>query len=48
MVLEVIFWVLLLLSLIGFAPAPWAPRVSWGIAFVLFIILGLKVFGVPH
>lgn len=48
MVLEVIFWVLIILALAGwFVPEPWA-KYTRGIDLVLFIILGLHVFGIPR
>jgi hypothetical protein len=47
MVLVVIYWVLILLALAGFwAPEPWA-KYARGFDLILFIILGLKVFGMP-
>lgn len=48
MILTVIFWVLLLLALIGaFAPEPWRP---WGvrILFILITLLGLRVFPIDR
>ena len=48
MVLEVVFWVLIILAIAGWwAPAPY-DRYVRGIDLVLFIILGLHVFGLPH
>jgi hypothetical protein len=48
--LPVLYWVFLILSLIGgFAPAAWLPGryLFGGSAAVLFIIIGLKVFKIP-
>jgi hypothetical protein len=48
MILEVIFWVLIILGFAGsFAPAPYDRYFRYG-DFVLFVILGLRVFGFPH
>lgn len=48
MVLEIIFWVVLLLSLAGYwAPEPYVKYRDY-IDLVLFVILGIKVFGAPH
>jgi hypothetical protein len=45
--LVIIYWVLLLLTAIGaFVPVtawPYAPRATWVIAVILFIILGIKI-----
>jgi hypothetical protein len=47
MVLVVIYWLLIILALVGwFAPEPWA-RYGRGLDLVLFIILGIKIFGLP-
>ena len=47
MVLAIIFWVLLLLAVIGcFVPEPYL-KYSRIVDLILFIILGLKVFGTP-
>jgi hypothetical protein len=49
-VLQVIFWILLLLCVLGiFAPEgnPWVLRGRWGIVLILIAILGLAVFGNP-
>ena len=47
MVLQVIYWVLIILPLAGFwFPEPYA-KFARGFDLVLFIILGLKVFGMP-
>jgi hypothetical protein len=48
MVLEVIFWILLILSLIpAFIPDTWphAARSRYGVLLLLVAILGLKMFG---
>jgi hypothetical protein len=48
MFLEILFWLLLVLSLIGLLPGEkytWAPRLGWGVVFVLFIIVGIRLFG---
>lgn len=49
MVLEVLFWVLLILCVIGlFAPESWGQNVTrgrWVVFLILFTILGLRVFG---
>ena len=51
MVLEILFWVLVILCLIGvFVPeappyGPYFGRARWVIALILFVILGLRVFG---
>ncbi len=49
MVLEILFWVLLILWGIGVvvpdSASPYINRGRWGVALVCFIILGLKVFG---
>lgn len=45
--LGILYWLLVILCVIGaFAPAPYQ---IWGgrLALVLFIILGIKVFGLP-
>jgi len=48
MVLEVIFWVLIILALAGwFVPEPYSKYVR-SVDLILFVILGLRVFGVPH
>lgn len=47
--LSILYWVILILSLIGvFAPPSWpyAPRISGTAWVVLFIIIGLRVFRV--
>lgn len=45
--LVVFYWVLLLLTAIGvFVPAtawPYAPRATWVIAVILFVIIGVKL-----
>jgi hypothetical protein len=48
MVLEIIYWVLIILACAGFwVPAPY--QTYWrGFDMVLFIIIGLHLFGVPH
>ena len=51
MVLEILYWVLLILCLIGvFVPetppyGPYFARARWVVVLVLFVILGLRVFG---
>lgn len=48
MVLEVVFWVLIILGFAGtFAPEPWN-RYGRYVDLVLFVILGLRIFGFPH
>lgn len=46
-ILVVFYWVLLLLTAIGvFVPVtawPYAPRATWVIAIILFIIIGIKL-----
>lgn len=47
MVLQIIFWILIILGICGYwAPAPF-DRYVRGVDLVLFIILGLKIFGMP-
>lgn len=47
MVLAVIFWVLIILALAGFwFPEPYTKYVR-GFDLILFIILGVKIFGLP-
>jgi hypothetical protein len=47
MVLAVIFWVLIILALAGFwFPEPYV-KYARGFDLILFIILGIKVFGLP-
>lgn len=50
-VLVVLFWILLILCVIGtFVPDtinPWLGRGRWVIALILIAILGLAVFGNP-
>jgi len=45
--LVIFYWVLLLLTAIGvFVPAtawPYAPRATWVVAIILFIIIGIKI-----
>lgn len=45
--LVIFYWVLLLLTAIGvFVPAsawPYAPRATWVIAIILFVIIGVKL-----
>lgn len=50
MVLVVLFWILLILAIIGvFVPEqPFITRGRWVVTLVLLGILGLKVFGAPH
>lgn len=49
MVLEILFWVLLILAFIGcFVPDnafPFIGRGRWVVALILFAILGLRIFG---
>lgn len=49
MVLMVLFWILLILLVIGMfvpdASSPWAPRARWAIVLILIGILGWAVFG---
>lgn len=48
MVLEVIYWVILLLCLASnWFPDPFV-RYSRFIEFVLFVIIGMRIFGLPH
>lgn len=46
-ILIVFYWVLLLLTAIGvFVPPtawPYAPRATWVIAIILFVIIGIKL-----
>lgn len=47
MVLTVIYWVLIILAVVGFwVPEPYA-RYWRGFDLILFVILGLKLFGMP-
>lgn len=49
MLLDVLFWVFLILSCIGvLAPPTWpyGPRISGGAWIVLFVIIGLRAFRV--
>jgi hypothetical protein len=49
-ILTIIYWVLLVLVLIGtFAPPEWPywPRVNSAVFLVLFIIIGIKMFKTP-
>lgn len=50
MVLQILFWILLILSAIGVIAPPSPPyaRVSGVVTIILFAILGLKVFGPIH
>jgi hypothetical protein len=44
--LTIIYWVLLVLWGLGMVfgyEQPWWPRANWALAFVLFVILGLKI-----
>lgn len=45
--LVIFYWVLLLLTAIGvFVPVtswPYAPRATWVIAIILFVIIGIKL-----
>ena len=49
MVLQIIFWVLLILCFVGVfvreEGAPLVNRGRWVVALILILILGLKVFG---
>lgn len=48
MVLEILFWLLLVLGFIGyFAPEPYG-RYRGYVDFILFVILGIRIFGLPH
>lgn len=48
MVLEIIFWILLILAFLGFwFPEPYIRYVR-GVDLVLITILGLRLFGMPH
>lgn len=50
MVLEVIFWILLILSVLAvFTPDAWpyANKGRYGVVLILVLILGLKLFGYP-
>jgi hypothetical protein len=48
MVLEIVFWILLILAFVGyFAPEPFLKYRGF-LDLVLFVILGLKLFGAPH
>jgi hypothetical protein len=46
-ILVIFYWVLLLLAAIGaFVPPtawPYAPRATWVIAIILFVIIGIKM-----
>lgn len=47
MVLEIIYWIILILAIIGFfVPEPYVRYVR-GVDLVLFVIVGLKLFGPP-
>jgi len=47
MVLMILFWIILILAILGFwAPEPYLKYVR-GVDLVLFVILGLKLFGPP-
>ena len=48
--LAILFWVFLLLSVLGaFAPSgsPWLVNGRYGMLLVLILLVGLKVFGSP-
>lgn len=48
MVIEILFWLLIILAVLGFwAPEPYVRYVR-GLDLVLFILIGLRVFGFPH
>lgn len=48
MVIEILFWIILLLAVLGFwAPEPYLRYVR-GVDLVLFVLLGIRVFGLPH
>lgn len=48
MVIEILFWLLLILAALGFfVPEPYTRYVR-GVDLVLFVLLGLRVFGFPH
>lgn len=48
MVLEILYWVLLILAIIGvFVPdtaGPYIGRSRWAVVLILMVILGLRVF----
>lgn len=47
MVLVVLYWLIVILGICGYwIPEPYA-RYARGIDLVLFIILGIKIFGLP-
>lgn len=50
--LPILYWVILILSVIGYfvpgpAPQTWGYRLSGGAGTLLFIIIGLKIFKMP-
>ena len=53
MSIGLVFWILMLIWLVfgiwafRAAPTPWQPAAGSGFAFVLFFLLGVKVFGWP-
>jgi hypothetical protein len=53
MSLELFFWILMILWVLGFgygwntAPQPWPSRVPSVIFFLIIFVLGWKVFGAP-
>ena len=47
MVLLVLYWILLILAIISvWCPEPYVKYVR-GVDLILFVILGIKIFGVP-
>jgi hypothetical protein len=48
MVLEILYWLILILAVIGFfVPEPYY-RYTRGVDLVLFVLLGIRVYGLPH
>jgi len=50
--IEIFYWILLLIWLVLGLRSSWATRDTWGaggsiIAFLLFVFIGLKLFGNP-
>lgn len=47
MFLNYLYWILLILYIIGFwGPPPWSQRIGWGAAAILFVIVGIRLFRV--
>jgi hypothetical protein len=47
MILPILYWIILILAILGMcAPDPYV-RYLRGVELVLFVILGLKLFGIP-